>query len=141
MGYKTVNKLLYDFGTQFGEVLLRWKNEVEEEESKESELLSVVQDLKSKNDPRLEEAKHALEKNLRATMHPGYSFTGDNVDMRILPRHMTAKSKTKVYYRTFVVFHCSFIYSFAFIYFFLAIINKNSHELLHYFVRTYICTN
>ena len=94
MEYKTVNKLLYDFVTQFDEVLLRWKDEVEEEESKESELRSVVQDLKSKNDPRLEETKHALE-NHRAKMHPGYSFTGDNVDMRILPRHMATKSKTR----------------------------------------------
>ncbi|XP_022783267.1 uncharacterized protein LOC111324048 [Stylophora pistillata] len=28
-------------------------------------------------------------------MHPGYSFTGDNVDMRILPRQMTLTNKNK----------------------------------------------
>lgn len=94
-GIQDSYRLLYDFGTQFDEVLFKWKDEVEEDESKERELLSVVQDRKSKNDPRLEEAKDALE-NHRATMHPGYSFTGDNVDMRLLPRHMTTKSKTKV---------------------------------------------
>lgn len=31
----------------------------------------------------------------RTTMHPGYSFTGDNVDMRILPRQMTLANKNK----------------------------------------------
>jgi hypothetical protein len=116
MGYKTVTKLLYEFGTQFDEVLLRWKDEVEEGERKESELLSVVQYRKSKNDPRLEEAEHALE-NHRATMHPSYSFTGDNVDMRVLPRHMTVKSKTKVYLRTFVIFFI--VHSYRFICFYV----------------------
>lgn len=33
--------------------------------------------------------------NLRATMHPGYSFTGDNIDMRILPRQMTLTNRNK----------------------------------------------
>ena len=31
----------------------------------------------------------------RAQMHFGYSFTGDNVDMRVLPRQMTIKNKAK----------------------------------------------
>ena len=105
MEYKTVNKLLYDFDTQFDEVLLSWKDEVEEEGSKKkSELLSVVQDLKSNNDPRLEEARNMHWRNMhwrinRATMHRGYSLTRDSVDMRILLCHMTTKSKAKVYYK------------------------------------------
>ena len=28
------------------------------------------------------------------TMHPGYSFTGDNVDIRVTPRQMTIKNQT-----------------------------------------------
>ena len=33
--------------------------------------------------------------SLRAIMHPGYSFTGENVDMRILPRQMTLTNRNK----------------------------------------------
>jgi len=36
--------------------------------------------------------------NLRATMHPGYSFTGDNVDMRMLPGQMTLTNRNKDHY-------------------------------------------
>ena len=28
------------------------------------------------------------------TMHPGYSFTGDNVDIRVTPRQMTMNNQT-----------------------------------------------
>ena len=40
------------------------------------------------------EVEVALQKH-QAGMHPGFSFTGDNVDMRISPRQMTLQNRNK----------------------------------------------
>jgi hypothetical protein len=102
MGYKSTNKMLEDFGKDFDAQLKEWKKEVENGVSKENELMSNVESLETQNESetRVEEAKLELRKH-RAEMHPGYSFTGDNVDMRVLPRHMTLKSKIKVRFKIF----------------------------------------
>ena len=88
-----------DFDAQLKE----WKKEVENGVSKENELIANVESLKALNESeiRVEEAKHELQKH-RAEMHPWYSFTGDNVDMRVLPRHNTLKSTIKVQFNFFM---------------------------------------
>ena len=40
------------------------------------------------------DTKAKLEKHCYE-IHPGYSFTGDNVDMRCKPRQMTKKNQNK----------------------------------------------
>ena len=118
MGYKTVTKLLYDFGTQFDEVLLIWKDEVE--------------------------GGRACTGESQGDDTPRLFIHRRQCRYEVLPRHMTMKSKTKVYLRTFVInFHYSFIDSFAFYVpiLNLAIIYKYSHQSLHHFFRTYIYTN
>ena len=67
MGYKATNTMFEKFGNDFDRDLKVWKEAVEKAE---------------------------LQSHRRA-MHPGYYFTGDNVDIRCKPRQMTLKNQNK----------------------------------------------
>ena len=86
--------MLEDFGRDFDAQLKEWKKKVENGVSKENELITNVESLKALNESviRVEKAKLELQKP-RVEMHLGYSFAGDNVDMRILQRCNTLKSR------------------------------------------------
>ena len=59
-----------------------------------SKLQSAIQ---TGNTTDIVDTKAKLEKHCNE-MHPGYSFTGDNVDIRCKPRQMTKKNQNKDYH-------------------------------------------
>ena len=85
MGYMATSRMFQKFGEDFDEKLKVWKSEVEEGVKKEKYLVSIQED----DNAEAELMKH------REEMHPGYSFTGDNVDIRCKPCQMTAKNQNK----------------------------------------------
>ena len=79
MGYKAKN-------TMFDKDLKVWKETVEKDSKKERSLIEK------------EMKKNTLKPKVSCRtirMHPGYSFTGDNVDIRCKPRQMTMKNRNK----------------------------------------------
>ena len=91
MGYASTNRLFESAGKGFDKKLKVWKEEVEKGVAKEN---SILKSLEKASDSEAEKLLLKLD-NHRKEMHPGYSFTGDNVDMRILPRQMTLNNKNK----------------------------------------------
>lgn len=91
MGYAATNTLFEIAGQGFDNTLKVWKEQVEENVKQENHLLHC---LENASESEADKLSRELE-NHRKTMHPGYSFTGDNVDMRILPRQMTLNNKNK----------------------------------------------
>ena len=91
MGYASTNRLFESAGKGFDKKLKIWKEEVEKGVAKEN---SILKSLERASDSEAEKLSLELN-NHRKEMHPGYSFTGDNVDMRILPRQMTLNNKNK----------------------------------------------
>lgn len=82
-------------GEGFDKKLLEWKEEVESGEKQEQDMLKLLKNAEVANNTSLiEECKSKLEKH-RETMHPGYSFTGDNVDINCATRQMTLKNRNK----------------------------------------------
>lgn len=97
MGYGATNTLFESAGKGFDKVLKDWKCQVEEGVQREHSILQRLETAAG-DDGAESELVHQLNEELdhhRTTMHPGYSFTGDNVDMRILPRQMTLTNKNK----------------------------------------------
>jgi hypothetical protein len=95
MGYNCTNNIFERFGKDFDCDLLKWKKQVEEDVKKEKELLSVVSTLGGiVSNEELECANEKLQQH-RQSMHPGYSLTGDNVDMIVKPRQMTKQHQNK----------------------------------------------
>ena len=85
MGYKATNTMFEKFGKDFDKDLKVWKETVEKDSKKERSLIE-------------KEMKNTLKPKLSCRtigMHPGYSFTGDNVDIRCKPRQMTVKNRNK----------------------------------------------
>ena len=77
MGYKAKNTMFEKFGKDFDKDLKVWKETVEKDSKKERSLIEK------------EMKKNTLKPKLSCRtigMHPGYSFTGDNVDIRCKPR-------------------------------------------------------
>lgn len=107
--YLTTLLLADRFANEWDEQLIGWKEFVETDSELEDQLIkqiSYIQDtidlcggavkVDLVNDLVLE--KSTLEKNLRdhrSSMHPGYYFIGDNVDMVTKVRHMTSTSQHK----------------------------------------------
>ena len=86
MGYKATNTMFEKFGKDFDKDLKVWKETVEKDSKKEKSLIEK------------EMKKNTLKPKLSCRtigMHPGYSFTGDNVDIRCKPRQMTMKNRNK----------------------------------------------
>ena len=87
--------------------LLKWKSEVENASSIEDAIEKQIDSLDETIDmlsesPKLteilvleqEQLKESLKQH-RASMHPGYYFIGDNVDLRTQVRQMTSKHQPK----------------------------------------------
>ena len=87
MGYKSTNKMFETFAEGFDIKLLEWKEKVEQGVEKEKEILANL----SKADSSAEEVICSYTDDLRkhrASMHPSFSFAGDNVDVFLKPRQM-----------------------------------------------------
>ena len=95
MGYKATNTMFEKFGKDFDHELKVWKATVEKDVEKESNLIEKEKETREEaNEEENKQAKAELQ-NHRQAMHPGYSFTGDNVDIRCKPRQMTVKNQNK----------------------------------------------
>jgi hypothetical protein len=95
MGYNCTNNIFERFGKDFDCDLLKWKKQVEEDVKKEKELLSVVSTLGGIASNEELECENGKLQQHRQSMHPGYSLTGDNVDMIVKPRQMTKQHQNK----------------------------------------------
>ena len=97
IGCGATNRRVETAGKGYDKPLKAWKSEVEGEVIKaKSILLWLANEAKCGGDNSSLVAQLTEELiDHRATMHPGFSFTGDNVDMRILPRQMTLSNKNK----------------------------------------------
>ena len=97
MGYSATNILFEAAGKGFDTDLKTWKSQVEEDAEKENSILLKLHDAVAEGGAECELVQQLNEELQihRAAMHPGYSFTGDNVDMRILPRQMTLSNRNK----------------------------------------------
>ena len=96
MSYDATSRMFESYGEDFDVPIKLWKQEVESGVRKEKELMASILKLERENLDQdvVKSAVKELEEH-RAQMHPGYSFTGDNVDKRVLPRQMTIKNKAK----------------------------------------------
>ena len=95
MGYKATNTTFEKFGKDFDKDLKVWKETVEKDSKKERSLTEKEKETREQgNEEEHTQAKAELQ-NHRQAMHPGYSFTGDNVDIRCKPRQMTMKNRNK----------------------------------------------
>ena len=82
-------------GEDYDKKLLGWKEEVESGEKQENNMLELLKNAEAANDRDLiQECKSKL-KTHRETMHPGCSFTGDNVDINCGTRQMSLKNRNK----------------------------------------------
>lgn len=97
MGYSATNILFEAAGKGFDTDLKTWKSQVEEDAEKENSILLKLHDAVAEGGAECELVQQLNEELQihRAAMHPGNSFTGDNVDMRILPRQMTLSNRNK----------------------------------------------
>lgn len=97
MSYDATINMFENFGKNFDEKIILWKKQVEEDAHKEKQLIELIEQPKHDSPAekaKVEKAKEDLQHH-RENMHPGYSFTGDNVDMRCDPRQMTVKNRVK----------------------------------------------
>ena len=93
--YNFTSRMFENFGTDFDKKLKMWKNEMEADAQREKDLLATLQSAEQENDIDATRKAEAELNVHRKEMHPGYSFTGDNVDIRCKPRQMTAKNQNK----------------------------------------------
>lgn len=102
LGYNSTIKIFESFGKDFDAKLLMWKSQVEEDVKKEKELLT---DMYNCDHARSRDAAIERLSKHREDMHPGYSFTGDNVDMILKPRQMMKGNQNKDYHMFQYVAH------------------------------------
>lgn len=99
MGYNSTIKMFESFGNDFDSKLLMWKRQVEEDVEKEKELLTELNSCDQTSSQNAGSVERLLKlTKLREDMHPGYSFTGDNVDMIVKPRQMMKSNQNKDYH-------------------------------------------
>ena len=68
---------------------------VKEDVRKEKELIEREKKTKEEGNVQGNTEVNVKLQEHRKVMHPGYSFTGDNVDLRCNPRQLTVKNRTK----------------------------------------------
>ncbi|KAL9958567.1 hypothetical protein ACROYT_G035597 [Oculina patagonica] len=94
----TNNTMFENFGKDFDHDLKVWKETMEKDAEKEKTLIARVKETgEDGNEEANTNAKVELQ-NHREAMHPGYSFTGGNVDIRCKPRQMAVKNRNKDYH-------------------------------------------
>ena len=95
LSYNSTSTLMEKLEQGYDSKLMEWKGEVEIGVKTEVEILeSLKQAQTAENENQIKEREAKLHTH-RASMHPGYSFTGNNVDMRCNPRQMTLKNRNK----------------------------------------------
>lgn len=95
MGYNATSNMFESFGKKFDQTLKEWKTQVEEDVKQEKLLIAEKEQTLSANEPALVDELEAKIQDHRDKMHPGYSFTSDNVDIRCNARQMTVKNRDK----------------------------------------------
>lgn len=97
MGYGATNNLFENAGKGYDKSLKEWKSQVEEGVQEENSIIAHLDNATADGGADCDLAQQLNQElqSHRTEMHPGYSFTGDNVDMRILPRQMTLNNKNK----------------------------------------------
>ena len=93
--YNSTNTLMEKPGQGFDRIILGWKDEVEKGVNKEVEILESLKEAQAAGNVDQVKEREAELHSHRESMHPGYSFTGDNVDMNCTPRQMTLKNRKK----------------------------------------------
>jgi hypothetical protein len=86
--WNEINKELQNRTPRFGE------DAVEKGVQKEEDLHRKLNNAKSLEDHELAMKITTEISAHQETMHPGYSFTGDNFDIRVTPRQMTMNNQT-----------------------------------------------
>ena len=94
MSYNSTCTILESLGNRFDEKLYEWKDAVEKGVQKEEDLHIKLNNAKSLEDHELAMKITTEISAHQETMHSGYSFTGDNVDIRVTPRQMTMNNQT-----------------------------------------------
>lgn len=95
LSYNSTNTLMEKLGQGYDSKLVDWKEEVELGVKREADIFeSLKQTQTAENENQIKEREADLHTQ-RAFMHQGYSFTGDNVDMRCTPRQMTLKNRNR----------------------------------------------
>ncbi|KAK3754519.1 hypothetical protein QZH41_019112, partial [Actinostola sp. cb2023] len=94
LSYDATATMMEGLGDGYDRKLLEWKEEIEKGVKDENELLACVEAAPDNDQNLIAQCQSALVTH-RDTMHPGYSFTGDNVDINCKPRQMTMKNRNK----------------------------------------------
>lgn len=95
--------MMEKLGDVFDRKNLEWKKEVEKGVRDENEILASLETAQAANDQDgIEQCESTLTTH-RETMHPGYSFTGDNVDINCATRQMTLKNSNKDHHMFLIV--------------------------------------
>lgn len=106
MSYQSTLQMADDFGSGWEAKLMNWVHKVDEDIRLEKKYLNNIEHLELNavflDDPldsvsnlfQIENVKTDLKKH-RSSMHNGYYFVGDNVDMRTNVRQMTLKNQNK----------------------------------------------
>lgn len=95
LSYNATATLMEKLGQGFDKDLLQWKGEVERRVKMEKYVLESLEKAEAANNSDLiEECRSTLDAH-REIMHPGYSFTGDNVDINCSTRKMTLTNRNK----------------------------------------------
>ena len=101
LDYGTTIKMLDSFCINHDEKLLVWQKEVADSAKREQELKRKISRMSLSLEPSAKLATEVLKNDLHLLlkyMHPGYSFTSDNVDIQIKVRHMTRSRQNKDYH-------------------------------------------
>ena len=99
--YVSVIQLFDAFGANFDQKLLAWQKDVVDATRREKHLEQQIAQLSQLSDPSVKLQVEVMKSDLsclRKNMHPGYSFTSDNVDVQVKVRHMTKANQNKDYH-------------------------------------------
>ena len=94
LSYNSTNTLIEKLGQGYDSKLVDWKEEVEPGVKSEVDILESLKKAQTAENENQIKKREAHLNTHRASMHQGYSFTGDNVDM-CTPRQMTLKNRNK----------------------------------------------
>ena len=101
VSYPLTISMLDKFGVNFDEKLLSWQKQVENDTRYEQHIQNQISKYRNNTDHNSGLIVGTLQQDLNrhiSLMHPGYSFTSDNVDLQINVRHMTQSRQHKDYH-------------------------------------------
>ena len=94
LSYNSTNTLMEKLVQGHESKLVDWKEEVEPGAKREVDILESLKKAQTAENENQIKKREADLHTHRTSMHQGYSFTGDNVDM-CTPRQMTLKNRNK----------------------------------------------